>query len=540
MDFVSTNNTATDYQTRLALKWAPSSYQAAIWQWVESGRGSLVVEAVAGSGKSTTIKHAARLLGTGGLFLAFNKSIAAELSRELPAGMVASTIHSHGYAAVRKGIKLRSNRPDGGKYRTLARAVLQDVKRGTMFGRALPASAVQQIDRAPRSWPQDEILRLVDLARLDLLDPELPEGDFAGEIDALAQRHGLDWPEPFDGVVPFVVQRLMRQGRDSRECIDFTDMVWLPVVLGLAPKRYGWIFVDECQDLSRASLALIQASVKRGGRVLFVGDRRQAIYAFAGADADSFQRTLDYCKGQTLPLSVCYRCPTTALDLARQYCPQIEPAPGAPVGIVRDMDVDDLPEALRTGEPAAADEIRDMVLCRTNAPLVSLCFRLIAEGIPAQVRGRSIGEGLVKAAREADALAGTWERFGMGIDAWAAQQHDALARKISDDDRLAEAVDRLGDQVECLRVIWARSEAKSLADLEQAIGDLFSDDRGAVQLSSVHKAKGLEARRVYILRPDLMPFPRARTPEQVEQERNLVYVALTRCQSELVWLDGEP
>ena len=81
---------ATDYQARLGLKWTPSTYQAAIWQWVESGRGSMVVEAVAGSGKSTTIKHAARLLASGGLFLAFNKSNASELARELPAGMVAS------------------------------------------------------------------------------------------------------------------------------------------------------------------------------------------------------------------------------------------------------------------------------------------------------------------------------------------------------------------------------------------------------------------------------------------------------------------
>ena len=356
-----------------------------------------------------------------------------------------------------KGIKLKNRRPDGGKYRAMARAVQQDAKRGQIFGRALPQAAAQQIDRQPRSWPQDEILRLVDLARLDLLDPELPEGDFATEINDIAQRHGLDWPQAFDGVVPLVVRRLMQQGRDSRDSIDFTDMVWLPHVLGLAPKRYGWIFVDECQDLSRAALALIQASVKHGGRVLFVGDRRQAIYAFAGADSDSFQRTLDYCKDQTLPLSVCYRCPSEALALAREYCPQIEARPGAPAGVVRDLKVEDLAEVLRTGEPVREDEIRDMVLCRTNAPLVSLCFRLIADGIPAQVRGRSIGEGLVKAAREADVLAGIWERFGMGIDLWAAQMHDALARKFTDDDRLAEAMDRLGDQVECLRVIWARS-----------------------------------------------------------------------------------
>lgn len=517
---------STDYQTRLGLSWTPSPYQIAIWQWVEQGRGSMVVEAVAGSGKSTTIKLAARLLASGGLFLAFNRSIATELARELPEGMEASTIHSHGYQACRK-LKLRDRRPNGSKYRQYVRAVREDARRGLLFGRAFPATAARAMDDAPRSWPEHELLRLIDLARLDLIDPELPEGDFAGEIDDLAIRHGLDWDRAWDGVVPLVVQRLMQQGAADRSSVDFTDMVWLPVYLRLTPKRYGWIFVDECQDLSRASLALITASVKRGGRILFVGDRRQAIYAFAGADAQSFERTLDYCKGRSLPLSVCYRCPTVALDFAREYCPQIEAREGAPAGVVRTVKAEELAQDVREG---------DMVLCRVNAPLVSLCFRLIGEGVAAQVRGRSIGQGLVKAAREAEGLCGTWEHFDQGIDAWAARQHDALARKIKDDDRLAEAVDRLGDQVQCLRVIYARSEAKSLSALETAIDEIFSDERAAVQLSSVHKAKGLEAPRVYLLHPELLPSPRARTPEQCEQERNLAYVALTRCEQELIFV----
>lgn len=519
----------TDYQSRLGLSWTPSPYQVAIWQWVEQGRGSLVVEAVAGSGKTTTIKQAARLLAGDGLFLAFNKSIALALGAEMPPAMKASTIHSHGYSAVLKGLKIRSRQPDGGKYRKALRAVRDDAKRGLLFGRMLPAAAARQMDAKPQTWPEHEILRLVDLARLDLLDPELPEGDFATEIGDLAARHALEWDPAFDGVVPLAVQRLMQGGRDSRDSVDFTDMVWLPVVLGLAVKCYSWIFVDECQDLSRCALALITASVKRGGRILFVGDRRQAIYAFAGADASSFERTLEYCGGKSLPLSVCYRCPTAALDLARKYCPQIEARPNAPQGVVRTLKEEDLPREVQEG---------DMVLCRINAPLVAMCFRLIGEGVAAQVRGRDIGQGLVKIAREAEALCGTWEQIDQGIDAWATRQHDVLARKIRDDDRLADALDRLGDQVQCARVILARSGAKSLAAYEAAVSEIFSDDRAAVQLSSIHKAKGLESPRVFLLHPELLPSPRARTAEQREQEANLTYVAYTRCERELVFVQS--
>ena len=518
--------TTTDYQQRFGLSWTPSHYQTAIWDWVQEGRGSAVVEAVAGSGKSTTIVHAANLVHDG-LFLAFNKSIATELGARLGEGMEASTIHSHGIRACFKGLgKLRV---DTGKYRKMVREVEKTVRRGLLFGATVPQAAARTIDAKPRSWPSREILRLLDLARIDLLDQGLPAGDFATEIDQIARRHDLQWLPAFDGVVPLVVQPLMQRGLQDTRTIDFTDMVWLTDVLGLQPRRYSWIFVDECQDLSRASLALIQASVRPGGRCLFVGDRRQAIYAFAGADSESFTRTLDYCNGKSMPLSVCYRCPTAALDLAREYCPQIEARPGAVEGLVRKEDISDVPEMVSEG---------DMVLCRLNAPLVRLCFRLIKEGVPAQVRGRSIGDGLAKIARESAGLI-AFDQFGKGLDLWASAQQDYLTKKIDDEDALGDALERVSDQVECTRIIWAKSGAKTLEALEHAITDLFSDDRASVQLSSVHKAKGLEADRVWILCPDLLPSPRARTPEQIEQEQNLAYVALTRCRQELIWIDGE-
>ena len=66
------------------------------------------------------------------------------------------------------------------------------------------------------------------------------------------------------------------------------------------------------------------------------------------------------------------------------------------------------------------------------------------------------------------------------------------------------------------------------------IDKIFSDDNGdGICLSSIHKSKGLEADRVYIIHPELMPSKFARKPWEVAQEENLRYVAYTRAKSYL-------
>lgn len=518
---------AASYQDRLGIPWSPSDYQVSIWNWIETGRGHAAVAAVAGSGKSTTILQGAKLVSGPGMFLAFNKSIATELGGRLAGTtMRASTIHSHGYSACRSLGRLKV---DSRKYWDLARGVEREAKAGRLFGGMLPARAARKMTDKPKSFPTKEIVKLVDLARLSLVDCGLPEGDFAGEIDDLAAAQGLQWDYAYDGVVHRVTQRLMQQGMSDTRIVDFTDMVWLPVVLGLTPKRYPWLFVDECQDLARASLELIKMSVARGGRVLFVGDGTQAIYGFAGADVQSFDRIVDFCDGATLPLSVCYRCPRSALDLARDFCPQIEAAPGAIEGIVREIKADTLGAETREG---------DMMLCRQTAPLVSVCLSLIGQGLPARVKGRDLGEQIMKVANAAAELSG-FDSLPRGLDQWLAQEHDRAVKKHGDDeDRIADDMASSEDKAACARVIWLRSRADSETAFRAEVEEIFDDRKASIQLSTVHRAKGLEADRVFILRPELMECPRASTPEQMEQERNLFYVALTRCKKELIFVRG--
>lgn len=508
-----TTTHAADYAARLGLAFTPSAYQAKIFDFIAHGEGNGLAEAVAGSGKTTTVVAGAGLISTPGLFLAFNRSIADNLAEKLAGTrMTSSTIHRHGFAAIR--FNCDRVKVDGKKYAKMLDKI-QDAAIHTM------TSAERDAVKAD-GFPRAEILKLVNLARLDVLDAE--GLDFTGDMFQLAAKHSIDWAPELDSFVAKAVRSLMRQGAKALASIDFTDMVWVPVVRSFRPKRYDWIFVDECQDISAAARHLIHASTGRDGRILFVGDRRQAVYGFAGADSESFAKIIEEFACTVLPLSVCYRCPTSVLDRARAYCPQIEARPGATEGTVKPCTKAGLVDEARDG---------DMVLCRRTAPLIGLCFELIAGGKPACVRGRAIGENLISTARKA-AKGRPWAQFPEGLDAWLDKEQAKVRRRYKDADRAEERCEQLADQAECVRVVYARSDAGSINELAEAIEEIFSDDRESITLSTIHRAKGLEADRVAILEHESLGLARAGAREwQAEQERNLAYVAITRAKSVL-------
>jgi superfamily I DNA/RNA helicase len=92
----------------------------------------------------------------------------------------------------------------------------------------------------------------------------------------------------------------------------------------------------------------------------------------------------------------------------------------------------------------------------------------------------------------------------------------------------------LEDQVETIMAI--ADGCQTIQGLKSKISSTFSDDLDGVVFSSIHKAKGLEWDKVYILRPDLMPHPIA---NDRQQEENIRYVAYTRSKDKLYFVKGE-
>lgn len=501
----------------------PSKYQQAIYEWQETGSGDAFVSAAAGSGKTSTLVELAKRLPIhlqqDAVFVAFNKHIAEELASRLPRGVKAATIHSLGMQALRNHLRPGSGwKVDGAKYRSIIRLWL--LGKGVscydkQFGEAV-----------------DTVGDLVRYAMVTLADP-----DDSAAMLTLAAQYGVSLPFPelqargvgtiLDWGIKGTPSRDPKTGStySLKECVSFDDMIYLPNRLDLPVKQYQMLYVDEAQDLNEAQTQLVLKMRAPGGRIVFVGDPRQSIYAFCGANSDSVERIIAKTGAAVLPLNVCYRCPRSHLKLAQEIVPSIEAHDSAPEGVTGDIQQDQLSSAVRAG---------DLILCRCTAPLISLVFELLAAGVAAKVRGRDIGASLVKIIDIVEkAPEYHFEEFVASLEAYRAGQVNALSQRDGTEMQIESLCDRVDSLIAIHANLAGQGRCSNAGDLRSYIASLFDDSRAPVMLSTVHKAKGLEADRVFVLKYELMPHKMAKTPESMAQEHNLRYITLTRAKREL-------
>jgi superfamily I DNA/RNA helicase len=504
----------------------PSKYQQGVFDWIENETGDAVVNAVAGSGKTTTLLQAATQLKVKrALFVAFNKLIADELSNKLRDSgsiMRASTIHSFGKDCLEKHLNTKA-RVQSNKYLKLCRAYLK--------AQGIKHEGVVR-----------NLYKLVNFSQLTLLEPT--EKNLLHIVDHYDLKDIKVTDNTWLILVP-AVQVILDQGIQAylqEHVIDFNDMVWLPTVLNVAVPQYNFIFVDECQDLNKAQLELILKGRAPGGRFLFVGDRRQSLYGFAGADTESVDNIVKRTHAVELPLSICYRCATSHIEVARQVVSEIEPSPYAPAGEVGIIKYAELAQV----EPSAENTVA--ILCRMTAPLVSACLKMISEGRRAIVRGKDIGKSITDIIDKLQELKTSSQLrvidIPEGLDYYRQVQLAAL--QVREDNELAiEALyDRCDTVTALLQAYLAECEQANstpfLDGFKNFITSKFDDslDDNMFVFSTVHKAKGLEFDSVYLLEAArTMPHPAAKKDWQIDQEYNIIYVALTRAKQRLYFLD---
>lgn len=482
----------------------PSPQQADFYEAGIKCGEHIELTARAGSGKSTSIAELAHRMPRRSrlTYCAFNKSIAADMQPRVPSNCRAATMHSLGFAMLRDALGEVS--VDANKTDILAERYFPD-----RFG-----------DRDNRF----AVTRLVSLCKNLLID-----GRDIDAVASLAAEHDVSLGKQAAEILA-VVPEILEESKAHTNTVDFDDMIWLPVAMGLEAERSSDVlFIDEAQDTNACQMELAWALCPEG-RVIIVGDDRQAIYAFRGSDAAAIRtlsaRLADTDRGLIrLPLTVTWRCPTSHVALANALVPDLEAAPGAIEGVIREVEEH---EALADLKPG------DMALCRTNAPLVGSCFRLIRSGRKAVVRGRDIGKGLL--ATLARLRAGSIEDLVRKIDDYRVRETVSLNELRNPGPLLVS----LQDRVECLLALC--DGAANVGDVKARIERLFSDDdeRGAVVFSSIHRAKGLERDRITILHPELLPHPASNSPVSYLQEANLTYVAATRSRHTLTFAGPIP
>jgi superfamily I DNA/RNA helicase len=283
--------------------------------------------------------------------------------------------------------------------------------------------------------------------------------------------------------------------------------------------------VDEAQDTNASRRALALRMLKRGGRLVAVGDRHQAIYGFTGADADALDLIAKAVNAVEMPLTVTYRCPKSVVKYAQNWVSHITAHESAPEGSVVQVPLGtSLLDIVKQG---------DSVLCRFNAPLVKYAYALISKGIPTKIEGRDIGAGLKALARRWKVK--SFSTFLTRLEDYA--ERETAKFRAKEQESRAVAIE---DKVECLKLLIARINEVSpncLSPIETLcaeIDNIFNENVSGdvVLLSSIHKSKGREWDRVYWLQTG--PSKWARKEWEIQQEDNLCYVAATRAKAELL------
>ena len=617
-----------------------SSYQQDIVDFVKFQKGNLLVDAKAGSGKTSTLIMLADELtkcGNKCLFLSFNKHIVEELKEKVSDtenctiktvhSLGQSFIYSHLYRKHGKKYKLTVNTL---KLRELVRAYYDEYFRTRIDTyNALGVWRQEDVERIKDSSSSeldlDNVKHLDDrgLKQLhnDLITDFVGLCNFSrlynrnyrckGELSDLVRKfcwklsdYVFDALEDYQDLVIAVLDKTkelfenpeMDANGDYIYEIDFTDMIYFPVYYNMTVpasiKQYlGTVLCDECQDLSVLQQKFIRKLDLNFNRFIFVGDKFQSIYAFAGADVHAVDELKQTFILKQLPLNICYRCPENVIRLAQSIVPTIEwNIKREDKGVVEFVTMED---AMKNLKP------KDVLIGRKNKELVqiyrkfvlsmkkSVKFRnkelvnqlvnnieqVITNYINRYVRGLNVEQPLEKhmiefmkdtgELRDSDLYKTEYESYRKKLISDNSGKSSRISKSNNSIDYLQKCMkefkglgafgeiseddEKLNDLTEFYSIIddflkeyKKISKRLLIDDFKSYITEFLSGnmDKDVPIIGSVHSMKGGEADNIYIYNYPMFPYkmPRA-TEDEEQQEINLKYVAITRAKKNLYLIE---
>ena len=509
--------------------------------------GPVVILAGAGTGKTRVISHrVAYAVATGAvderqvLVVSFTTKAAREMESRLRAlGLrqaTANTLHAAALA------QLRHFWPEvqGRELRTLIESKIPLVR---PLARGLPGNY--------RFTPTKDLADEIEWAKNRRIEPSA-YADRASQADRSP-------PISIDLMSRVYADYERTKARTGR--LDFEDLLEQAVRLyeadesaaALMRRRYAWFSVDEYQDTNPLQQALLDAWLGERRDIGVVGDPNQTIYSFTGA---SPQYLLEFARrfpdAKTVSLMRNYRSTPQVLALANRLLqagsgPTLtSTSPDGPEPEVRrhaseEAELDALATAIRRLLTAGTPGSEIAVLTRTNYQLEPIATHLRAAGIPFRFTGvpffrsadvRAAIRALGGAHEGADDLpafaADRWQALGYAPDA-PRDDPDAAERQATFE-ALLGIVERFTEQQPGASVRDLVAEFERLASVE-------SDGQAdGVTLSTIHGAKGAEWEAVLVpmLEEGSLPIRHAKRDDAVDEERRLLYVALTRAKRHLV------
>lgn len=502
---ITARKTEETPELKFVPKYKPSKYQLAIYDAWNNSTSNLFIEATAGSGKTSTLldllKQTPEELDT--IFLAFNKSIAQELSTKTPEHVEVRTIHSLAFKVLRKFY--------GEDF------TVENFKNFKLMDKVMDFDKYDEAN-INRSDVKSKINKIIDLYRMNLIEAT-PEA-----LRTVCDIYNVSYSEKeISSALEFIEVLDDYNGDNSIEekMIDFTDMLWIAYkyIDQSQFDKYDIVMVDEVQDVNPLQKVIIDRIIGEDGRFVAVGDKNQAIYSFMGSNLDSFTSFKNTPNTITLPLSVSYRCARTIVDRANEVFPHSIEA--------FEKNVEG---SIRTGTIQEA-KAGDFIICRNNEPLMINCLHLLSEGKKCFIKGKDFSKSLISIINSTRFFRmDDKEKLQFLLDS----KETELEKRGIQYPTTHKSYLILLDKINVLRILLGQYH--TLTRVKNAIDKLYRDDDDgqSIVLMTGHKAKGLENKRVFWLQPSLIDPSKAETAMEQHQEKCLKFVILTRAKEEIV------
>lgn len=565
-----------------------SIYQKQIQDTFTETNKGIVIDALAGTGKTTTLRHIASFKKPNEkwLYLVFGKLNQKEASEKFPSGVQVLTSHSFLGRILSNNSKnniIPETSLEFNKMHKLIDEYVDSFPKKILYSAKVAIYKICSLAKNSAIDPRQnnvkmKILELIDKYAIDVSDFSSDNNNSINYIDNIVDEciNILNYSLP--GGSPDDKYNLIR---------DHDDTLWYSALTpDLNWPFFDVVLVDEVQDFNRCQTIMLQRLSERGARIIAVGDPNQAIYMFRGADSDAFDRVQSLVNsspngGQNHQIPVNYRCGKKIIEYVNNH------------SVVNNLQAGrDYEGKVTEGQPAY-DALSSLsaewqkngkllnqqtgIIGRTNKPLVSAALQLLKNNVDFKIVGRDLSKELTDLVTKVS----THSAIKNGIRGPKVRYHSVNIR---------DFINELSDYVVLMRQKWSgkTSKADELNDLVNTAESLtniydllvysnFSDPNGNIKnisnskdfvlylrsrfggadegsfedenkdkdprsyvtLTSAHRSKGLEFSRVYIIDPDNFPSPKAETEDQLRQEENAWYVALTRAMDELHILKPE-
>ena len=526
---------------------------------------NILVEALAGTGKSFLICLLTEGTKTSDIYVAFNNSIAKEFQEKIknPKTKV-STLHSLGFSIMNTNLNESSNsgsRSVGigvSRGSGSAKAQLDNFKIHKIVDDMISKSYGRYVDFEKRIFIKDRYVSLYNLCRLRCvnMNETWQVHQVIHNYNLFTDYSGNDFVSPDVSTIVAWLKEIDRKSKaefESNHTIDFTDMLyitheklktgeWKVPYWGL----YTNIYADECQDLSSLQFSLLKYIQRKGGRYVLVGDFRQSIYNFAGADAKSFKTIEKLFSPLTkFELPINYRCPSSHLEkVNKEFNIPIQPRPDAPKGTIKTIEKKDIKKYIKPG---------DMVISRKNKWFSDVVITLATSGIPIYIEDKEMVESLLKTIKDSktttlgglkiklEKIINDASKSLEKIAQTQANSNEDETQKVQDFSLTNSRIDNINFTLDILKSYQKEFPNASVTNFSNYVSKILNTipNKDCVRICSIHKAKGLEAENVFVLNEAKVCTDFRNSIEQQEQEKNLSYISITRAKNTL-YLVKEP